>query len=141
MTRYTAGLIPDAVARLMRPADRRACGVSANFQNSCRSAGLPVPVPEYRFDPTRRWRLDYAWPEHKLALEVEGGVWIRGRHNRGTGFMRDIEKYNALACAGWRLLRCVPDDVRSLAILPVVAVALRGEVPCVGTAGAYPPPA
>lgn len=47
-----------------------------------RSMGLSAPEPEHRFHESRRWRFDYAWPEHRVALEVEGGVWTRGRHTR-----------------------------------------------------------
>lgn len=76
-----------------------------------RDMGLPAPTFEHRFDPARKWRFDMAWPEHMLALEVEGGVWTQGRHSRGTGMKSDMEKYNAATLAGWRVLRCVPDDV------------------------------
>lgn len=82
-----------------------------DFARQCQALGLPVPVPEYRFHPTRKWRLDYAWPDRRLALEVEGGIWMRGRHTRGSGFRKDMEKYNTLAIAGWRLLRVCPADV------------------------------
>jgi hypothetical protein len=58
-----------------------------------RAAGLPYPIREFRFHPERRWRFDYAWPGAWLAVEVEGGVWTRGRHLRGAGFIRDCEKY------------------------------------------------
>ncbi len=83
----------------------------------CRSSGLPVPVPEYKFCPTRRWRLDYAWIDYKLALEVEGGIWITGRHNYPSGFLKDIEKYNTLTLMGWKLIRCTPSDIKSLRII------------------------
>jgi very-short-patch-repair endonuclease len=81
------------------------------FLALCASRGLPEPTPEYRFHATRRWRLDYAFVAERVAVEVEGGVWTSGRHTRGSGFLRDIEKYNQLAAAGWRLLRCTPDTL------------------------------
>jgi hypothetical protein len=71
------------------------------------------PELEYRFHPTRRWRLDLAFPRYRLAVEVEGGAWVNGRHNRGGGFIKDMEKYNALAMAGWLLLRFVPRQVKN----------------------------
>lgn len=73
--------------------------------------GIPVAVTEYRFHPKRKWRFDFAWPTVRVALEVEGGVWTGGRHTRGAGFLRDMEKYNSAAIAGWRVLRCVPSEL------------------------------
>lgn len=69
-----------------------------------------MPVHEYKFHPTRKWRLDLAWPSYKLGIEIEGGAWIRGRHNRASGFLKDMEKYNVLAELGWRLFRFTPQD-------------------------------
>lgn len=74
---------------------------------------IPTPVAEYRFAPPRRWRLDFAWPEQKLALEVEGGIWTGGRHTRGSGFIGDMEKYNTLAIMRWHLLRVTPAQIKS----------------------------
>ncbi len=68
-------------------------------------AGLPLPEPEYRFHPDRKWRFDFAYPEKKIAIECEGGVWNRGRHTRGRGFIADCEKYNAAAIMGWKVIR------------------------------------
>jgi hypothetical protein len=69
------------------------------------AAGLPEPVREYRFHDTRRWRFDFAWPEYQVAAEVEGGVFTKGRHTRGPGFVKDCEKYNEAALLGWIVLR------------------------------------
>ena len=43
------------------------------------------------------------------AVEVEGGTWINGRHNRGKGFAEDCEKYNQAALLGWRVFRLTID--------------------------------
>jgi very-short-patch-repair endonuclease len=69
-----------------------------------RSAGLK-PVPEHRFHPPRRWRFDFAFPDQKVGIECEGGIWSGGRHVRGAGFEKDAEKYNQAALDGWTLLR------------------------------------
>lgn len=82
---------------------------------------------EHRFHPVRKWRLDFAWPAQQLAVEVEGGVWTGGRHTRGAGFMADCEKYNELACAGWRLIRVTPQHVKRGEALHWIRRALNRE--------------
>lgn len=72
---------------------------------------------EYRFHPVRLWRFDYAIPEHKVALEVEGGVWTGGRHTSSTGFLKDMEKYNEATRLGWRVVRTTPSDLYTRKIL------------------------
>lgn len=69
------------------------------------ASGYPAPEREYRFHDTRRWRFDFAWPDQRVAVEMEGGVWSRGRHVRGHGYLSDLEKYNAATMLGWRVLR------------------------------------
>lgn len=77
-----------------------------------RRRGLPEPEREFGFDPRRGWKFDFCWPALKLAVEVEGGVWTGGRHNRSIGFQRDCEKYNRAAIMGWMLLRYPEGRVR-----------------------------
>ena len=67
-------------------------------------------VPEYRFHPTRRWRFDRAFPRWELAIEFEGGVWIKGRHTRGQGFVNDCTKYNEATAMGWRVFRFATEE-------------------------------
>ena len=97
----------------------------------CKAMNLPAPVPEYRFHPTRRWRIDWAWPDWKLGVEIEGGIFKAGgsRHNRGAGYRKDLEKYNELAVRGWRVLRFLPEQVKSgLAVRTIEAYFLvRGK--------------
>ncbi len=89
------------------------------FAALCRGEGLPEPVAEFRFHPERRWRFDYAWPAHKIALEVEGGVWMakggngKAGHSYGRGKERDHEKFTAAAILGWRVLYCQPRQLNN----------------------------
>ena len=77
------------------------------------SEDLPEPEREFRFHPTRKWRFDFAWPEYKVACEVEGGTWIGGRHTRGLGFQKDCTKYNEAALMGWLVLRVTEAHISS----------------------------
>lgn len=73
---------------------------------------MPEPVREYRFHPARRWRFDFAWPEQRVAVEIEGGAWVQGRHTRGAGYTNDCEKYNSAMLEGWRVLRFTGDMLK-----------------------------
>lgn len=75
--------------------------------------GVPTPIEEYRFHPVRLWRFDQAWPEYLLALEIDGGSWVNGRHNRAIGFQKDCEKFNAATELGWRVLHYTYDMIES----------------------------
>jgi hypothetical protein len=65
-------------------------------------------IPEHKFHPERRWRFDFAAPGAMVALEIEGGVWVRGRHSRGAGMIADMHKYNAAVSLGWSVIRVTP---------------------------------
>ena len=88
---------------------------------------LPPAVAEYEFLPDRKFRFDFAFVEHKIALEVEGGVWKQGRHNRPEGFLKDIEKYNAAVVEGWKVLRCVPNELTSIKTIEMLKSALQDK--------------
>ncbi len=79
-----------------------------SFEDHCRANEIPAAEAEHRFHPTRKWRFDFAWPEQRVALEMEGGVWTKGRHTRPKGFLKDMQKYNAAAVLGWRVVRVTP---------------------------------
>jgi very-short-patch-repair endonuclease len=107
------------------PRARRVLSVdpAVAFRLLCQQRGLPLPVAEHRFDEredARRWKFDFAFVEEKVALEVEGGVWVNGRHNRGKGFINDMEKYSEAAAQGWLVLRVLPKDLYSEATLQLV---------------------
>ncbi len=90
----------------------------------CRCLGLPVPVLEHRFHPVRRWRFDAGFLAEKLAVEIDGGIWIGGRHNTGTGYKADLEKLNEALCMGWRVLRVLPEQVKNGTAVELVARCL-----------------
>lgn len=96
------------------------------FTVLCRSDLGVECVKEYRFHPVRKWRFDYAIPLHKIALEVEGGVWTGGRHTSSTGFLKDMEKYNTGTLLGWRIFRTTPSDLHTKKTLDLLREAIVG---------------
>ena len=117
---------------------------------------LPNPLTNYAFvakstDPrrerfvaptgrVRQWKFDAAWPAHKVAVELEGGIFstpvtcnhckrkvtryiekqkrheqvmaVWGGHTRGAGYQDNCLKYNAASVLGWRLLRYTTKDLQ-----------------------------
>jgi very-short-patch-repair endonuclease len=94
---------PAAEKRARLP--RAPSAIEELFNVQLRALKLPATTREHKFHPVRKWRIDFAWPSRKLAVEIEGGIWTQGRHTRGAGVRADMEKYNALASLGWTLLR------------------------------------
>lgn len=94
------------------------------FAYHWRLAGGPQLVREHRFALPRKWRMDFAHLPSKVAIEVEGGIWSRGRHVRGRGFEADAEKYNAAQAMGWVVFRLTAgmlrEDPRG-ALAPILA--------------------
>lgn len=77
------------------------------------AAGLPEPVREYAFAEAigRRWRFDFAWPDRRVALEIDGMLW-GGGHTSGDGRRDDMVKDAYAAICGWKVLRVDRDLLR-----------------------------
>lgn len=70
--------------------------------------GYPAET-EFIFHPSRKWRFDLAYPQVKLAIEVDG----RGRHQQEKGEREDQQKINAATEMGWRVLRYPAGSVKT----------------------------
>ncbi len=99
----------------------RASPLEAKFALLWRALRGPPLVREHRFAPPRRWRFDFAHPASRVAVEVEGGVWNRGRHNRPKGFIADCEKYSAAALAGWTVVRLTRGQITEEKVEEIIA--------------------
>lgn len=82
------------------------------FLQLCKTYGIQEPMQEVKVTEKRRFRFDFAWMNEKLAVEIEGGIWIQGRHTRGVGYKSDMEKYNIATSEGWRVLRFTTDQIK-----------------------------
>lgn len=103
---------------------------ATTFKLLCKANGLPIPVREFRFHPTRQWEADFAFVDEKVLLEVEGGAWSGGRHTRGSGYLLDMGKYNAATLMGYKLFRCTPQTLckpETIALIKEAMAALTIE--------------
>lgn len=69
-------------------------------------------VNEFQGIPGRKFRFDCANPSLKVAIEIEGGIWISGSHNRPVRYQLDMEKYNLATIEGWKILRYSPETLK-----------------------------
>ena len=92
---------------------------SAKFEILFKSLGGWGLVKEYKFAESRRFRFDYYHPSG-VSVELEGGVWTRGRHTRPSGFLNDMEKYNLAASMGILVFRIPSHDISAKWISPIV---------------------
>lgn len=72
--------------------------------------GLPVPELQYEIvdGNGELRRLDFAWPEHRVAAEYDGMAW----HSGPEAMRRDRRRQAALLDVGWRVVPIVFEDVR-----------------------------
>lgn len=77
-------------------------------------AKLPMPEREYKFHPKRKWKMDLAWVDRKISMEIDGGIWLpKGGHTSGGGFIKNAEKRNEAQLMGWHTYHVVPSQVKS----------------------------
>lgn len=95
-------------------------------------ARWPEAVREFKGAvPNRRYRLDIALPETKVAIEVDG-YRHHGKHLED--FRRDRVRQNLLTIAGWRVLRFAAGDIRKdidacMATIQTLLETISGERP------------
>ena len=96
--------------------------LESRFQLIWLALGGPALEKEYRFHSVRKWRADFAHLPSRTLIEIEGGIYVHGRHNRGAGFAADLEKYLEAALAGWRVVRLGPNELTAAHVGRLVAL-------------------
>lgn len=72
--------------------------------------GLPKPELQYWIRDLcgDDWRVDFAWPEERVAAEYDSIDW----HSGADAFLNDRLKYGRLQDCGWTIVSMTVDDVR-----------------------------
>lgn len=85
-----------------------ASALEARLARRICEAMLPAPVRQHPVDlPSGRRFLDFAWPDERVALEVDGYRW----HSSRTAWERDRARIAELRRAGWRIVQATYADV------------------------------
>lgn len=97
------------------------------FASQCRMFRLPPFEQQLLFAKEklgRLWRFDFAWPQYKLAVEINGvnvqnvrvngkpRLVVLGRHASIEGLRSEYEKMRAAANLGWSVLPFLQSDVK-----------------------------
>lgn len=89
---------------------------------------IPLPQRQVRFHPVRRYKLDFGWPDLKLGIEIEGGIWnYSASHTSASGIKRDIDKHNLAIQSGWTVVRADSTMVKSGDALALIADLYRSR--------------
>lgn len=84
-------------------------------------SGLLDFIPQHQPLLPRKWSLDFALPDRKLAVEVQGMV-----HRIKDKFRRDIEKRAELMLNGWRVLEVDGEAIKDGRALVWIKRLLQG---------------
>jgi hypothetical protein len=100
-----------AVRDLIPLADGRAeSPMESEARLAMLDGGLPVPELQYEIvdGNGELRRLDFAWPDCRVAVEYDGMHW----HSGADAMRRDRRRYTALQDIGWMVIPIVFEDVR-----------------------------
>jgi very-short-patch-repair endonuclease len=102
------------VARTLRRSRALAILDAALHVGACSTAELDSAVREQKGrrgivdHHGERWRVDFAWPDAKVAAEYDSVEW----HANPEGFKHDRLKTARLQECGWTTISAVVDDIR-----------------------------
>jgi len=82
-------------------------------------SNLPHPQRQCQLVPKRRFFFDFVWYKQRIVVEIDGGIWMRGKnggagaHSRPLNILRDMEKSNLAQKHGYRFFRFTPQQVKN----------------------------
>ncbi len=112
---------PGAAHPEKHAAEKKRSHLEVRLEQQIFSAGLPQPQTEWYAVDGRNWRLDFAWPDRKLGIEVQGYAHrIKGR------FEADIEKRAILMLKGWKIMEVSGKSIKDGVAIEWVKRLLEG---------------
>lgn len=75
-------------------------------------------------------KADFAWPAARVALEIQGGTWVKSGHSSGRGIERDAIKALLAQSDGWALVALTESMLcrQGEIWLPRVATLIRSRL-------------
>lgn len=119
---------PQPKSKKRKSAGRRAndSSIEAELELMLRANRIPEAVRQCDWwHPVRKWRLDFFWPDAGLAAEVDGGLYVNGRHNRGAAMEEQYIRDQEAAMLGIRVIRFSPKQVKSGRAVEVIRALLK----------------
>ena len=91
-------------------------------------AGVTGYTRQFRAIPGRRYSFDFAFIAARILVEVQGGVWSRGKsgHKSGRGIEDDTEKLNLAVIEGYRVLQVTGKQIKDGRAVNWILEALKG---------------
>ena len=101
------------------------------FETWCESEGFKVQkeqVFKNIMDTDRRFRADYLLTlnDMQIIVEINGGHWISGRHNRGKGYENDLIKSNLAQTHGFKYLQYTYGQLKKMLYVADLKKLLTG---------------
>jgi very-short-patch-repair endonuclease len=66
---------------------------------------------QYKAIPNRRYRFDFAHLDSKVAIEIQGGIWVKSGHTTGKGLQNSYAKLNLASYHGWKVFQLSSDMI------------------------------
>lgn len=84
-------------------------GLETKFRRIIHAANVPQPVYQHRVHDAQGYvgRLDAAWPERLLAVELDSFTW----HGKRPQWRSDLRRGNRLLALGWRVIHLTAEDL------------------------------
>ena len=77
---------------------------------------------------SKRYRLDFAHSLSRTGIEIQGGVYNRGRHVTGSGYERDCRKYNLAYTSDWTIFLLTAQMAKDPFWLALIAAHISSRI-------------